>query len=286
MGSFQDRVHSGKILPLIGVYDVFSARIAASQFEGIFCSGFSYAASHYGLPDIGYLTWKDTFDFASRIRLVLPKTHLLVDIDDGFGDSTIAGTVMSHLSQIGVSAVMFEDQKRPRRCGHYAGKEILETSEYLNKLQAVIANKKNVFVIARTDSTHPTDAIDRAIQYCEAGADGVMVEAISNLQALKELRKKVNKPIMVNQINGGKSPNWTLDELSDAGANIVIYSTPCLFSAQFAMENYLRNLKQQGKLPSENTSVISACTEVLVANNHDVLVNELQVDVSSSSISF
>ena len=40
----RERILKGGILPLIGVYDVFSAILAAQKFEAIFCS-------HYGLPD-------------------------------------------------------------------------------------------------------------------------------------------------------------------------------------------------------------------------------------------
>ena len=136
--AFRDRLATGRVLPLIGVYDAFSAKLAAQRFDGVFCSGFSFAASNYGLPDVGYVNWRDISDFALRVRQILPRTHLLVDIDDGFGDQTIASTVVENLESIGTSAVMFEDQKRPRRCGHYEGKEILPVEEYLVKLRAVL----------------------------------------------------------------------------------------------------------------------------------------------------
>src|SRR5262245_7347863 len=74
---FRRRLQDPKLLCLIGVYDVFSARIAAARFEGVFCSGYSFAASAYGLPDVGYVNWRDITDFATRIRHVLPGTHIL-----------------------------------------------------------------------------------------------------------------------------------------------------------------------------------------------------------------
>jgi 2-methylisocitrate lyase-like PEP mutase family enzyme len=261
--AFRRRLQSEKLLCLIGVYDVFSARIAAQRFEGVFCSGYSYAASAYGLPDVGYVNWRDIADFSTKIRHVLPTTHILVDVDDGFGDEVVASNTVRILELNGLSAVMMEDQKRPRRCGHFEGKEILPLQEYLTKLSRVIAARKGIFVIARTDATDPSEALDRAVRYAEAGADGVMVEAIRDLETISKLRSWISVPIMVNQLNGGKSPNWRFDELEDAGASILICSTPCLFAAQYGMERYLDLMLEANRLPSENTATMSDCARVL-----------------------
>ena len=75
---FRRRINEGRLLPLIGVYDVYSALIAARRFEGVFCSGYSYAASTYGLPDVGYVNWRDITDFATKIR---PNKDLVFDFD-------------------------------------------------------------------------------------------------------------------------------------------------------------------------------------------------------------
>ena len=78
------------LVPFIGVYDVFSATIAAKHFDGLFVSGFGFAASHYGLPDIGFIAWPDIVAFTQRVRTVLPQHHILVDIDDGYCDVEVA----------------------------------------------------------------------------------------------------------------------------------------------------------------------------------------------------
>jgi 2-methylisocitrate lyase-like PEP mutase family enzyme len=118
-------------------------------------------------------------------------------------------------------------------------------------------------VIARTDAVDPSEAVERAICYAEAGADGVMVEAIRDLEKISELRSHLSVPIMVNQLHGGKSPNWTFNELEDAGASIVICSTPCLFAAQYGIERYLDMLLEMKRLPSENTASMDDCARVL-----------------------
>ena len=90
-----------------------------------------------------------------------------------------------------------------------------------------------------------------------------MVEAVKSLQEIKEIAQNVSVPIMVNQIHGGKSPNWSLNELEDSGVSIVIYSSPCLFSAQFSMEIYLKKLKENKKLPDENTVLLEDFNEMI-----------------------
>jgi len=90
-------LESGPVLPLIGIYDVFSASIAARYFDAVFLSGYGFTASHYGLPDEGYVTWKDMVDFSARVRSILPSTHIIVDIDDGYGDEKISRNVVQWL---------------------------------------------------------------------------------------------------------------------------------------------------------------------------------------------
>lgn len=261
--AFRQRIQEDRLLPLIGVYDVFSALIAAKIFEGVFCSGYSYAASAYGLPDVGYVNWRDMTDWATKVRHAIPQTHILVDVDDGFGDQTVAANTVRNLEANGQSAVMMEDQKRPRRCGHFEGKEILPLEEYLTKLQSVLKMRQSIFVIARTDATDPAEGLERAIAYAESGADGVMVEAIRDLDTIAQLRSQISVPIMVNQLHGGKSPNWSFDELEDAGASIVIFSTPCLFAAQRGIETYLKALKEGQALPSHGTASMEDCAKIL-----------------------
>jgi 2-methylisocitrate lyase-like PEP mutase family enzyme len=254
-------------LQLIGVHDAFSARIAAKEFEGIFLSGFGFAASQFGLPDIGYISWTDIAAYTARIRSIVGYGCLmLVDVDDGYGDKEVAANNVRHIENCGASAVMFEDQRRPRRCGHLDGKEVLPVDEYVQKLQHVLAARESLFVIARTDAINLEEGLERAAVYCDAGADGVMVEAINDLRVLERLASRVDKPIMVNQLHGGKSANWTIKELESAGASIVIYSTPCLFSAQHAIQRYLAALKSQSRLPAEGTVSLSECMGVLSEN--------------------
>jgi hypothetical protein len=96
-------VESAQITPLIGIFDMYSASVAARHYGGLFVSGFGFAASHYGLPDIGFIAWPDMVNFVQRLRLAFPRQHLLVDIDDGYVDPEVACHVVQHLERIGAS---------------------------------------------------------------------------------------------------------------------------------------------------------------------------------------
>ena len=258
-------------LPFIGVYDVFSASVAARYYNGLFLSGFSFAASFYGLPDIGFICWSDLVTFAQRVRTVLPHHHLLIDIDDGFGDPDIACHVVSLLEAVGASGVIMEDQKRPRRCGHFPGKQLLELDEYLLKLARVLANRQDLVVVARTDASDPEERMRRAKAFADCGVDAILVEAVPDLKTVKQIQDTVQCPLMVNQIAGGQSPSWSFTSLQEEGVSLVNYSTPCLFGAQSGIEGTLSWIQDHdGQLPNEkdkaSQSPFQCCTDLLNEN--------------------
>ncbi|MGQ0383723.1 MAG: isocitrate lyase/PEP mutase family protein [Gammaproteobacteria bacterium] len=262
----REALRGREILPFIGVYDTFSASVAASRFDALFVSGFGFAASYYGLPDIGFIAWSDITACVHRIRTVLPSVHLLVDIDDGYGDAEVACHVASLLEASGASGVVLEDQKRPRRCGHFDGKQILELDDYLAKLRRILATRRDLFVVARSDCSDPVEIERRVKAYAEAGADAILVDGLAGPDALRRLSGLTGTPFCFNQIAGGKSPPCTLDELGQAGAKLVIYSTPCLFAAQAAIEDALENLVKQGGSLAGSRIGVAECTRLLSAN--------------------
>ncbi|MEU7060946.1 isocitrate lyase/PEP mutase family protein [Streptomyces sp. NPDC046197] len=257
--------------PLIGVYDMYSASIAAAHYDGMFVSGFGFAASYYGLPDIGFIAWPDMVAFVQRLRGAFPGHHLLVDIDDGYVDPEVACHVVERLERIGASGVILEDQKRPRRCGHADGKQVLPLDEYLEKLQRVLATRQDMVVVARTDATEEDDILDRAKALAATDADVILVDGIRSVEWIRRVRDMAgDKPLLFNQIAGGKSPRLSLGELTRLGVDVAIYSTPCLFAAHEAMDAALGELKQaDGRLPETDAARgvgVQAATRLLERN--------------------
>jgi 2-methylisocitrate lyase-like PEP mutase family enzyme len=249
--ALRNEIASAGTTPLIGVYDMYSASIAAQHFNGFFVSGFGFAASYYGLPDIGFIAWPDMVAFTQRLRMAFPTHHLLVDIDDGYVDPEVACHVVQQLERAGASGVILEDQKRPRRCGHADGKLTLPLEEYLEKLNLVLASRHDLVVVARTDATEEEDILRRAAALAETDADVVLVDGVRSVEWIHRIRKVVgDRPVLFNQIAGGKSPRLSLSELTDLGVDVAIYSTPCLFAAHSAIDSALLELKAaDGRLP-------------------------------------
>ncbi|MFG2628937.1 oxaloacetate decarboxylase [Streptomyces sp. NPDC048473] len=249
--ALREEVRSPGTTPLIGIYDMYSASVAARHYDGFFVSGFGFAASHYGLPDIGFIAWPDMVAFVERLRPAFPSHHLLVDIDDGYVDPEVACHVVQRLERIGASGVVLEDQKRPRRCGHADGKQVLPLEEYLEKLNLVLESRQDLVVVARTDATEEDDILRRAEALAETDADVVLVDGVRSVEWIRRIRKVVgDKPLLFNQIAGGKSPRLSLSELTELECQMAIYSTPCLFAAHAAIDAALTDLKQSdGRLP-------------------------------------
>ncbi len=262
-------VKTSEMTTFTGVYDVFSASIAAKYNDGIFVSGFGFAASFYGLPDVGFIAWPDMVSYVQRMRTILPDHHILVDIDDGYCDTEVACHVVSLLESVGASGVIMEDQLRPRRCGHVDGKQIMELDQFMAKLERVMATRQDIFVVARTDASDPEDILKRVRAFSSAGVDAILVDGLRDLQLLKTIKKQFSQPLMFNQLAGGKSQPCDLDELKSLGVSLVNYSTPCLFAAQTAIEDTMEFLKKSnGRLPhkDQQRTRLQECNHVLNEN--------------------
>ena len=262
--ALRTEVHNDGTTPLIGIFDMYSASLAAKHYGGMFVSGFGFAASYYGLPDIGFIAWPDMVGFVQRLRLAFPRQHLLVDIDDGYVDPEVACHVVEHLERIGASGVILEDQQRPRRCGHVAGKQILPIEQYLEKLNMVLQTRTELVVVARTDATEEREILRRAELLAATDADVLLVDGVRSVEWIRKVRAVVgSKPLLFNQIAGGLSPRLSLTELDELGVNVAIYSTPCLFAAHTAMTNALVELRaNDGRLAEFTSGDVGVATSI------------------------
>ena len=149
------------------------------------------------------------------MRDIMAATELpvLVDGDDGYGDVKNVARTVAGYEAMGVAAIFIEDQRAPKRCGHMAGKDVIDADVMAAKLRAAAAARRNpdTFLIARTDAraVHGLDeALRRAELYLEAGADGVFVEAPQTVDELARIgRAFEGVPQMANMLEGGTHPD-------------------------------------------------------------------------------
>ncbi len=264
-----------KIEPFMGFFDCFSATIASRFSANLFFSGFGFAASHYGLPDNGYIAWSDLVQAVWRVRQILPSHRLLVDIDDGYADTQLACRASRELEAMGVAMVMLEDQGRPRRCGHSDGKIVIPLKDYIAKLNAVLDHRNSLCVLARTDAAG--DEIYKRVEAIQkTEADAILVDGIASVKSLRRVRSLTDKPVAFNQMSGGRSPRLSANELFKDGVRVHIYSTPMLFAAQGAMQTALQEIiDNDGRLPEVKPGMpgVKGCISLLEQNVPSGLLN-------------
>ncbi len=239
-------------LQVIGAINANHALLAKrAGYRAIYLSGGGVAAGSLGLPDLGINTLDDVLTDVRRITDVC-DLPLMVDIDTGFGPSAfnIERTVKS-LIKFGAAACHIEDQVGAKRCGHRPGKEIVSTSEMVDRVKAA-ANARtdpDFFLIARTDAiaVHGVDAaIERAIKCVEAGADGIFAEAAYDLDTYRKFVDAVKVPVLANITEFGKTPLFTREELASAGVAIQLFPLSAFRAMNKAAENVYAAIRRDG----------------------------------------
>ena len=258
MASAQDirgLLAAGRTINMPGVYDALSARLATrAGFEVLFISGYSVSAAQLALPDFGYLTQTEVAEAARRV-CAATDLPVIVDADTGYGNPLSAMRTARLFSAAGGAGIFLEDQVWPKKCGHFAGKQVVPAGEWLAKLRAVLdlrAEGVDLFLVARTDAASAVsldEAIDRANAARDLGVDAVFVEAPESVAALERVANEVEGAVRVaNMIEGGRTPLLTAAELHDLGFDLIVTPLSALFAATKAMTAAFAALRAEGTL--------------------------------------
>jgi methylisocitrate lyase len=234
-----------------GVPNAAVARqVERAGFEAVYISGAGMANSTAGVPDIGLLTLTEVARLAGYVANAV-NIPAIVDADTGFGGAENVARTIRELESAGLAGCHIEDQEFPKRCGHLAGKSIVDVDEMVGKIKAAVAARSDpdFMIIARTDARAVEDfdrAVDRAGRYLEAGADAIFPEALPSAEEFKTFAGEIKAPLLANMTEFGKSPLLSFKELSDLGYRMVIYPMSAFRVSMKASEEFLRDLKKQG----------------------------------------
>jgi 2-methylisocitrate lyase-like PEP mutase family enzyme len=108
---------------------------------------------------------------------------------------------------------------------------------------------EDLVIMARTDAIAVygiEDAIERANLYREAGADLLFVEAPRSVAEMKRINQSVDAPTLAIQIEGGKTPLLTTQELQEIGFNVVVYPNATVYATAWALKGLWETLKKEG----------------------------------------
>ncbi|MCR5395412.1 MAG: phosphoenolpyruvate mutase [Bacteroidales bacterium] len=226
------------------------------EFDGMWASSLTDSTSK-GKPDI------EAVDLTTRLyglndALEVTTKPVIFDGDTGGKLEHFVFTVRT-LERLGVSAVIIEDKIGLKKNSLF-GTDAVQQQDTIENFSAKIRAGKNAqitddfMVIARVESLiagkSVDDAMERALAYVEAGADGIMIHSKEKSgNDIKEFctrfrQQKANVPLVVvpttyNQVSE--------DELASWGVNIVIYANHMLRSAYPAMVNCAKSILAHGR---------------------------------------
>ena len=224
-----------------GAFNALAGRlIEDSGFDAVYLSGAALSAGVLALPDVGLFTLSELVQQTTYLTRSV-RLPVVVDADTGFGTAVNVERTIMELEAAGAAAIQLEDQVLPKRCGHLSGKAIVEPAEMCAKLRAAAKARANpdLVLLARTDARGVTgldDAIARARQYLDAGADWIFPEALATAAEFEQFAKEVNAPLVANMTEFGKSPLLSLDELAEMGYVAVLYPVTLMRIAMKAAE--------------------------------------------------
>lgn len=251
----RERLAAGELVRFPGAFNPLSARLIEQKgFDGVYISG-AVLSADLGLPDIGLTTLTEV---AGRGQQIARVTELpaIIDADTGFGEPMNVARTIQTLEDAGIAGTHIEDQVNPKRCGHLDGKQVVDADTALKRIRAAVDARRdpNFLVMARTDvrAVEGLDAaIDRTKALVDAGADAIFPEAMRDLGEFEAVAKAVDVPVLANMTEFGKSDLFSVDQLRDAGVQIVIWPVSLLRMAMGAAGRALDTLNDEGHLTSK-----------------------------------
>jgi 2-methylisocitrate lyase-like PEP mutase family enzyme len=251
-----------RALVLPGVTNALSAKIAVDVgFDALYLTGAGVTNTELALPDLGFISLVDVAAQVGRIRDVV-DAPIVVDSDTGFGNALNVIQSVRVLERNGANAIQIEDQIFPKRCGHFAGKGVTSLEEMTSKIKAAVDTRKSedFLVIARTDAlavANIEEVFRRTGAYGEAGADIIFVEALTTREEMAKVPQHVALPLLINMVEGGKTPLLEASELEVLGYKIILYANSAMRAAMLAMQHVLRVLKDSGSTTSVLNEIAS-----------------------------
>jgi methylisocitrate lyase len=234
-----------------GAFNAVTAMAAErSGFEAVYISGAGLADGVAGFPDIGLLTLIEVVQQARYIADAV-AVPAICDADTGFGEVVNVRRTVHEFEQAGIAGIHLEDQESPKRCGHLAGKRLIEPAEMARKIAAAVEARRDpdFLLIARTDARSVyglEDAIARAQLYLRAGADVIFPESLESAEEFARFAREVPVPLLANMTEFGRTPLLTVEEFAAMGYRLVIFPMTAFRVMMRAVIDALTELKRSG----------------------------------------
>jgi methylisocitrate lyase len=234
-----------------GVPNASMARqVEQAGFDAVYVSGAGMINSTAGMPDIGLLSREEVVRLAGYVAHAV-RIPAIVDADTGFGEGEEVAKTIRKLEKAGLAGCHIEDQEFPKRCGHLAGKTIVDLKTMLARIKAAVDARrdKDFLIIARTDARGVEGfdrAVERAGEYLAGGADAIFPEALQTAEEFRDFAKEIDLPLMANMTEFGKSPLLSFKQLADFGYRMILFPQSAFRISMRTTEKFFAALKKAG----------------------------------------
>jgi len=241
-----------------GVFDMISVRMADSLgFDCLYMTGFGTVASYLGEADAGLATYTDMLNRVTAF-CAASRTPIICDADTGYGGLlNVAHTVRGY-ERAGAAGIQLEDQEFPKKCGHTPGRRVIAQHDMAQKIRVAVEARQDpdMLIIARTDartSLGLDEAMRRCDAYLEAGADVLFLESPETEQELEAIGKRFDAPLIINVVEGGRTPQLSPADLQRLGFSLAIYPASGFLAVAQALHKVYGELKaRKGTLESKD----------------------------------
>ncbi|MEE8434615.1 MAG: oxaloacetate decarboxylase [bacterium] len=255
-------INREEILIAPGVYDPYLAKLVQSAgFEAVYMTGAGVSHTGLGMPDLGLTTFSEMVDRAGRIADAV-EIPVFADADTGYGNALNVIRTVKAYERAGVAGLHMEDQEMPKKCGHFDEKKVIPLEEMLGKLKAALDARSDpdFIIIGRTDARTAVgfdEALERAQAFAEVGVDMVFFESPLSEEELEKVGASVNRPLLANMVETGKTPLLPTERLQEMGFNVAIFPGALgRFIGKQVME-FLRVFRAEGSTLSQVDKMLS-----------------------------
>ena len=249
--SLKKRLSQPGLVIAPGVFDMVSLRLADTfGFDALYMTGFGTVASHLGLPDAGLATYSDMVGRVSAMA-GMARTPLIADGDTGYGGLLNVRHTVRGYEAAGAAAIQLEDQEFPKKCGHTPGRRVIPMEDMVRKIRVAVEARRSpdFLIIARTDARTTLgldEALRRAEAYAKAGADILFVESPETEEEMRTIGRQLDRPLLANMVEGGRTPVLSREELESIGYKIAIFPVTALLAAVQSMQAVYEGFRSQG----------------------------------------
>ncbi|MCA0921639.1 isocitrate lyase/PEP mutase family protein [Pseudooceanicola nanhaiensis] len=251
--TLRKKLEAGEFILAPGIYDLISALFAdRGDFPALYVTGYGTVASHLGLPDAGLATYSEML---GRIAQMVKRTTkpVIADADTGYGGLLNVRHTVQGYEDAGVTAIQIEDQEFPKKCGHTLGRRVIAAEDMARKIAVAVDSRRSedFLIIARTDA-RTTLGLDEAIRrgklYAEAGADIVFVESPESVEEMTRIASEIDRPLVANMVQGGRTPMLSAEELAAIGYRMAIHPAAGFLATGAALSAAYADLAAHGAM--------------------------------------